>query len=178
MLKPALKSSVLLLALLLGCGAARAQGSPGPQPKKARAPEDYKPRTLKEVAAQPSDAESRGDKEESLLVQGDTQPSRVRAAYAGTSRPLSADKKEVLRRWAMAYAGFPEGYTEPYEREMLFTENGTRYWLAVRKESLPRLRRELKRGEAVELYLVRLGAAKTPGGWEPLLLVESYRKAN
>lgn len=113
-----------------------------------------------------------------MLVQGDIIPSRVRAAYTGTSRPLLGIKKEVLRQWAMRFAGVPEGYTEPYEREVLFTENGTKYWLAVRKESLPRLRQELKRGEAVDLYLIRLGAAKTNGGWEPLLLVESFRKPN
>ena len=178
MLKPISTIFVLLVALLLGCGAASAQGPTGPQPKKARTPEDYQPRTLKEAAAQPSDAESLGNKEETMLVQGDIQPSRVRAAFAGTSRPLSEDKKEVLRQWAMRFAGVPEGYTEPYEREMLFTENGTKYWLAVRKESLPRLRRELKRGEAVDLYLIRLGAAKTSDGWEPLLLVESFRKSN
>ena len=38
--------------------------------------------------------------------------------------------------------------------------------------------RELKRGAGVDLYLIRLGAAKTNDGWEPLLLVESFRKPN
>jgi hypothetical protein len=175
-LKTTLK--IFVLIVVLGCGASPAQDSSGPQPKRARAPEDYRPRTLKEVAAQSSDADGRGDKEETTLVLGDILPSRVRVAYAGTSRPLSEIKREVLRQWAVRFAGVPEGYTKPYEREMLFTENGARYWLAVRKESLPRLRQELKRGEAVDLYLIRLGAAKTPGGWEPLLLVESFRKPN
>lgn len=178
MLKPVSTIFVLLAALLFVSGAAGAQGPSGPQPKRARTPQDYQPRTLKQAAAQPSDADSLGNKEETMLVQGDIQPSRARAVFAGTSRPLSESKKEVLRQWAVRFAGVPEGYTEPYEREMLFTENGTRYWLAVRKESLPQLRRELKRGDAVELYLIRLGAAKTDEGWEPLLLVESFRKPN
>ena len=59
---------------------------------------------------------------------------------------------------------------------MLFNEGGARHWLAVRKELLPRLGRELKRGEAVDLNLIRVGAAKASGGWELMLLVESFRK--
>jgi hypothetical protein len=168
---------VLLLALLLlGGDAAYGQDALGPQPKRARTPDDYKPRTLKEVAAKGSDAESLGNKEETMIVHADILPSRVRATYAGSARPLPQIKKEVLRQWARLYAGFPEGYTRPYETEMLFNEDGVEYWLAVRKESLPRFERELKKGEAVDLYLIRVGAAKAPGGWESMLLVESFQR--
>lgn len=169
---------VLLLALLLGGNLAYGQDGLGPRPKKARTPDDYKPRTLKEVAAKGSDAESRGNKEETLIVHADILPSRVRVTYTGSARPLPQTKKEVLRQWARLYAGSPEFYTRPYETEMLFTEDGAEYWLAVRKESLPRLERELKKGEAVDLYLIRVGAAKAPGGWESMLLVESFQKPN
>jgi hypothetical protein len=167
---------VLLLALLLGGNTAYGQGALGPQPKKARTPDDYKLRTLREVAAKGSDAKSLGNKEETMFVYGDIFPSRVRATYKGSARPLPQIKKEVLRQWARLYAGFPEGYTKPYETEMLFTEDGAEYWLAVRKEALPHFKRELKRGEAVELYLIRVGSAKASGGWESMLLVESFRK--
>ena len=167
---------VLLTALLLGCNLAYGQDSLGARPKKARTPDDYKPRTLKEVVAEGAGAESRGNKEETMRVHGDIFPSRVRAAYTGTARPLPQIKKEVLRQWARLYAGSPEGYTEPYETEMLFTEGGAEYWLAVRKKSLPQFEQELKRGEAVDLYLIRLGAARTSGEWESMLLVESFQK--
>jgi hypothetical protein len=167
---------VLLSALLLGGYLVYGQDSLGPQPKKPRTLEDYKPRTLKEVAAKGSDAGSIGNKEETMLVRADILPSRVRAAYTGSARPLPQIKKEVLRQWARLYAGFPEGYTKPYETEMLFNESGTEYWLAVREESLPRFGQELKKGEAVDLYLIRVGAAKTPDEWESVLLVESFRK--
>ncbi|HYG10514.1 MAG TPA: hypothetical protein VD835_11240 [Pyrinomonadaceae bacterium] len=167
---------VLLLTLLIGGSLAYAQGSLGSKPKRARTPDDYKPRTLKEVAAKGSDAESRGNKKETMVVHADILPSRVRVTYAGSARPLPHIKKEVLRQWARLYAGAPEGYTEPYETEILFNENGAEYWLAVRKKSLPQFERELKKGEAVELYLIRVGAGRTPGGWEPMLLVESFQK--
>lgn len=167
---------VLLLALLLGGNPAYGQDTLGPRPKKPRTPDDYKPRTLKEVGAQGSDAKSRGNKEETMIVHADILPSRVRATYTGSARPLPRIKKEVLRQWARLYAGFPEGYTEHYETEMLFTEEGAEHWLAVRKESLPRFERELKKGEAVDLYLIRVGAARASDGWELMLLIESYRK--
>ena len=167
---------VLLLALVLGGNPAYGQDSLGPQPKRPRTPGDYKSRTLKEVSARGAGAESRGNKEETMLVHADILPSRVRAKYTGSARPLPQIKKEVLNQWARLYAGFPEGYTERYETELLFTEEGTEYWLAVKKESLPRFERELKKGEAVDLYLIRVGAAKAPDEWESMLLIESFRK--
>jgi len=166
----------LLLTLLLGCGLTYGQDSLGAKPKKARTPDDYKSRTLKEVAAEGDGAESRGNKEETMIVHADILPSRVRATYTGSTRPLPQIKKEVLRQWARLYAGFPEGYTKPYETEMLFTEGGTEYWLAVRKELLPRFEQELKKGETVDLYLIRVGAARVSGEPELMLLIENFQK--
>ena len=79
---------LLLSALLLGVAPARGQEDSGPRPKRQRTPDDYKTRTLKEVAAAGPGAESRGDKSETMVVQGDLLPSRVRARYAGSSRPI------------------------------------------------------------------------------------------
>jgi hypothetical protein len=169
---------VLLLTILLGGDPTYAQDPLGATPKKPRTPDDYKPRALKELAQGWTGAGSRGNKMETMVVHADVLPSRVRATYAGSARPLPRIRKEVIRQWARLYAGFPEGYTRPYETEMLFTEEGSRYWLAVRKESLPRLGGELKRGELLVLYLIRVGAVKAGGGWEPVLLIESFERPN
>jgi hypothetical protein len=168
----------LLLALLLGGNLGYGQNPSGAGPKKPRTSDDYKPRTLKEVAAVGAGAQSLGNKEETMVVHADILPSRVRVTYTGSARPLPQIKKEVLRQWARLYAGSPESYTEPYETELLFTENGAEYWLAVRKKSLPHFEQVLKRGEAVDLYLIRVGAAKTPDEWELMLLIESFQKPN
>lgn len=168
--------SLLLLTLLLSSNLAYGQESLGARPKKARTVDDYKSRTLKAVTTQGSDAESRVNKEETMIVLGDILPSRVRAAYTGSARPLPQIKKEVLRQWALRYAGFPEFYTVPYETEMLFIENGGKYWLAVKKKALPRLEQEFTQGDEVDLFVIRMGAAKTAGEWESLLLVESFQK--
>lgn len=167
---------VLLLTLLLGAHIAYGQDSPGAKPKKPRTLEDYKLRTLKEVSAKGSDPASLGNKEETMITHADIFPSRVRVTYAGSARPLPRIKKEVLRQWARLYAGFPESYTAPYETELLFIENGKEYWLAVKKGALAHFERELKQGEAVELYLIRVGAAKTSDEWELMLLIENFQK--
>lgn len=169
---------LLLLVLLLGCNVAYGQDSLGARPKKARTLDDYQPRTLKEVAMEGAGTESRGNKEETMSVYGEIIPSRVRATYTGSTRKLPQIKKEVLRQWALRYAGFPEFYTGPYEKEMLFIEGGKKYWLAVKKKLLPNFKRELKRGEAVDLYLIRVGAARTSEEWELMLLIENFRKPN
>lgn len=175
-----LKSSyaAVLTALLLVGGSTPGQDSRGPQPKRARTPEDYKERSLKEVVAKGDDAGGRWNKEETVIVHGDILASRVRARYDGAARPFPQERREVLRQWARLYAGAPETYTQPYETEVLFTDDGAQHWLAVRKRDLARLGQELKRGETAELFLIRVGAAKTPGGWEPVLLVENFQKLN
>jgi hypothetical protein len=108
----------LLVALLLASNSAYGQDSLQSKPKKPRTLDDYKLRTLKQVATAGSDAESRGNKEDTMIVHADILPSRVRATYTGSARPLLQIKKEVLRQWARLYAGYPEGYTEPYDTEV------------------------------------------------------------
>lgn len=167
---------ILPLALILVSDLAYGQDSLGAKPKKPRTLDDYKSRTLKEVTTKASDAESLGNKEETMMVEADILPSRVRVTYKGSARPIPQIKKEVLLQWARRYAGSVEHYTVPYETEMLFTENGTEYWLAVRKQSLTHFEQELKKGEAVDLYLIRVGAARIGDKWEWMLLVESFQK--
>ncbi len=85
-------------------------------------------------------------------------------------------RKYVIRAWAKEFAGAPEFYTVPYETEMLFTEDGESYWLAVRKEDLPKFDQELKKRDALELFLIKLGNAHVGGKLEPVLLVEKFVK--
>src|SRR5688572_17386763 len=143
---------LLLLILLLSGDLAYGQESLGAKPKRARTVEDYTPRTLKEITTKDSDLDSMGNKEETMMVQGKILPSRVRVTSAGSTRTLPPIKKELLRQWALRYAGSPEFYTVPYDTEMLFVENGAKYWLAVKTKSLSEMLR-LKTGEKVDLFL-------------------------
>jgi hypothetical protein len=146
-------------------------------PKKPRTLADYQPHTLKEIAAMKPDATDLRDKQDRLLVTRDNLPSKVRVTYTGSTRPIPHFKKEAIRQWARLYAGFPEHYTEPYQSEMLFIENGVGYWLAVPKNSLLRSKKKFKKGEPLDLYLIRVGGAIIADKIDWTLLVENFRKA-
>jgi hypothetical protein len=166
---------VLLLSLVNATILAYAQGE-----KKARTPADYHARTLLELTTLQPDYIAKDpqfrDANLRIVVHGDLLPSRVKVVYDGTTRPVVESRKRVIAEWANKFAGVPESYTVPYETEMLFTEDGKSYWLAVRKESLSRFEQELKKGEAVELFLIKLGNAFVENKLEPVLLVEKFVK--
>jgi hypothetical protein len=177
-----MKSRVCLFLLLLSLTATMLAYGQGE--KKPRTEEDYYPRTLRDLSTlQPPPfaqaLKERDNTDLAIIVHGDLLPSRVKVVYEGTTRPLNERKKEVILSWANKFAGAPESYTIRYQTEMLFTENGENYWLAVRTESLPKFEEELKKGEAVELFLIKMGSIKierTDENLAPVLLVEKFVK--
>jgi hypothetical protein len=167
---------LVLFLLLLSTGAVGQEMS-GALPKKARTTDDYKVRTMKEIATAGSvllreDAGPEGER----FLDGDLFPSRVRATYRGGVRPVGKEKKELIAQWAARYAGNPDHYTQPYTNEVLFRASGVDHWLVVKNATLPELKRQLKKGGSVDLYLVRLGALKKGDNWQWVLLVDMFAK--
>jgi hypothetical protein len=152
--------------MMLSCGVASGQGFPW---------NDFKPRTLKEIVNMEADVEQRNQKENNIVFHADMLPSRVRVIYIGTVRPISKVKKEMIRKWAQMM-GNPESYAEHYESEFLFTEDSVEYWLPVQKQVSSYFEKELKKGDTVDLYLVRAGGIRTDGKWDWMLLVEEFQK--
>ena len=112
-------------------------------------------------------------------MHGDLLPSRVKVVYEATTRPLNKMKKDVILSWSNQFAGAPQFYTAAYQTEMLFTENGEDFWLAVRTDAVPKFEQELKKGDAVELFLIKMGSIKierTDEKLEPVVLIEKYQK--
>ena len=166
----------LILLIVVALQLCYGQDSLGPRPKKARTPADYQPRTLKEIAARESESQSPNADDEKVIVNNDIRPSRMRVIYAGRARRLPQSKKNVLHRWAQLYAGAPEHYIRPYQSELLFNEDGVKYWLAVRKDSVAQFESQVKSGQLVDLFLIRLGGTLDGDKWQALLLVESFQK--
>ena len=166
----------VFLTFLLCSSLASGQNASQAGNKKPRSLDDYQPRTLGEITAMKPDARDLRDKQDRLLVTADTLPSRVLVTYTGKRRLIPQFKKEAIRQWARLYAGSIEHYTKPYQSEMLFNESGVGYWLAVHENS--RLsKKELKQGQALNLYLIRLGAAIVGDKYDWTLLVEDFREA-
>ncbi|HEY4426558.1 MAG TPA: hypothetical protein VGN10_20270 [Pyrinomonadaceae bacterium] len=162
----------MLLLSMTGATLTYAQGE-----KKPRTIADYQPRTLRELAnllPEPfrvalAERGVEGNKDLKQIVHGELFPSRVKAVYSGTQRPLVADKRNLISSWANKFAGMPEFYTVPYQTELLFTEGVEKYWLAVHKDLLAQ---DWKQGEALELCVVKLGNVQIGDELEPVLLVE------
>jgi hypothetical protein len=159
---------VYLLGLTLD-----AQEPTGPRPKRARTAEDYRVGTLKELAAKAASAER--NKEETMVVDPDLSPTRVRAKYAGSTARTPEAKANLIREWARRYAGAPETYTR-YDVDVAFTEKGITYWLTFTKKTLDSFWDSGNWNKPVDLFLIKLGAIKQGDKWEPVLLVDSFAK--
>lgn len=158
-----------LLALVAACAPSRDAAGP----KRPRMPEEYRARTLAELAALDGGETSLGNKEETMRVDGDVRPTSALAVCDGSNRPMPPIKAEVLRQWARLYAGSMEHYTAPYATEMRFTNEGREHWVAVRTSDLQAVSIACDSHRVIELRVVRLGAAIVGDTWEPLLLLES-----
>lgn len=167
-------AAVLLISLL--DLAASAQEPTGSRPKRARVAGDYQVGTLKELTAKATSAESIGNKQETMVIDPDLSPTRVRAKYAELTGRTPEAKAELIRQWALRYAGAPETYTK-YEVEVAFTENGTHYWLTFSKKTLDSFWKGNVWTKPVDLFLIKMGAIKQRDKWVPVLLVESFQEA-
>jgi hypothetical protein len=168
--------AAMLLISLLGL-AASAQETTGPRPKRARVAEAYQVGPLKELATKATSAESIGNKQETMVIDPDLSPTRVRATYAELTAHIPAAKAELIRQWARRYAGAPETYTKNYEVDVAFTENGSVYWLTFRKKTLDSFWKADVLNKPVDLFLIKMGAIKQGDKWAPVLLVESFQEA-
>lgn len=147
----------------------------GPRPKRARTAEDYQPGTLKELAAKAPNQENR--KDETMVIDPDLSPTRVRATYAALTARTPEAKEKLIAEWARRYAGAPETYTKTYEVDVAFTENGSDYWLTFKKKTLTSFLNSDKWNKPVDLFLIKMGAVKQGDNWVPVLLVESFQEA-
>ena len=147
----------------------------GPRAKRARVAEDYQSGTLKELAAKAANQQNL--KDETMVVDPDLSPTRVRATYAELTARTPATKAELIRQWARRYAGAPETYTKNYEVDVAFTEHGRHYWLTFTKKTLDSFWKADVLNKPVDLFLIRMGAIKQGDKWAPVLLVESFQEA-
>ena len=169
-----LKTSLAAVVFICSFGLTLdAQEPTAPRPKRARTAEDYQIGTLKELAAKASSAESLGNKEETMVVDPNLSPTRVKAKYAGLTARIPEAKAELIRQWARRYAGAPETYTK-YEVDVAFTENGSDYWLTFTKKTLTSFWNSDTWNKPVDLFLIKMGAIKVGDKWVPVLLVESF----
>jgi len=157
-----------LLFLCLGLRAVAAKDFPW---------EDFKHRTLAQVVALDAKTATplvRGG--DSLILPGKKLIlSKVVVGFSGLARPLSSERHVLIDRWADQHDYAP-AYVEVYEQEFLFFEGEHKFWLPIQKALVPQLRRDIKEGKDVELYVLSgVGGVHGSNGWEWLVLIQDYQ---
>jgi hypothetical protein len=137
--------------------------------------ERYRPRTLLEIIREHSDPKILQKNEGSMILTGDTFPSKVRVIYTGESRKISPPKKQHLDMLVKSFNVDPK-VIDRYGTEMLFMEGEDEHWLPVQAGLQSFFQKELKKGEEVILYAEWVGAKKVGGKWEWVFIVQEFQK--
>ena len=159
----------LLLPLLLAAAAssARAQGFDY---------DAYQPRTLAEMIGK-YDNEELADRKmkDGSSAFGASFPSRVRVVHTGESRKIPDARKQFVADWVKTYQ-MDARLLDLFESEWKFVEEGVEHWLPVQKQVASFFEKELKKGEAVDLYVIIAGGRRAAGRWDWVILVNEFEK--
>lgn len=100
----------------------------------------------------------------------------VRARYLGRSRPLTEEELKFVRNWlkSVQKADAAVMFVNAY----LFQDAGVDYWLPVEAPVAKFFPKELKVGQAIDLYMIEVGGIRSKRRWLWLPFVEEFRKTN
>lgn len=152
----------ITISVLL-CATAFAQGFPW---------EIFKPRTLKEVISITTKAIRPDD---SKFLQNQLE-SKVEVVFTGKSRPIIEARKTFISMWFGMLRADQKELAELYEREHLYKEGEVEYWLPTSRPVTKHFDKELKPGDKMDLYLISIGAYRSGGDIDCVLLVEEFQK--
>lgn len=140
----------------------------------------YKPRTLSETIS----LDPEGKNADVIIMKKDVPQmvaytnllySQVRVKFMNKSRPFSTDRKETLDLWKKTF-GIEDKVFELYENEYLFKECENDYWIPVQKQVAAYFPKELKEGDMVSLFIIRIGGKKINNNWDWLFLTNEFIK--
>lgn len=132
----------------------------------------FKPRTLKEVTSLTTKAVKPYD---SMFLATNQLESKIKVTFTGKSRPITDEHRTFISIWA-GMLGQPEDYADLYEREFLYKEGDDEYWLPTQEPITKYFDKELKAGEEMTIYIIRIGAHRSKEIVDCVLLVEEFQK--
>ena len=135
----------------------------------------YKPRTLSELIELNPGPPNLESAKRVDYISGDWFFSQVRLRYFGTSRPISATRREVLRNWQKSFK-MPDETVRLFEKEFLFKEGDKEFWLVVQQKVSSYFTKELKDGDWVTVYLFLAGGMRTTGKMDLVFLVNEFER--
>jgi len=134
--------------------------------------EIFKPRTLQEVISITTNAVRPDD---SMFLANNQLESKVEVVFTGQSRPIIEARKTFIRMWVGMLRADQKSYAELYEREYLYKEGAKEYWLPTSRPITKYFDKELKPGDKMNLFLISIGAYRSTGEIDCVLLVEEYK---
>lgn len=81
---------------------------------------------------------------------------RVRATYTGQQRGIKANVKQLIANWVKSL-GLDATLLDLFKHEILVREDGSQYWLPIQEQLLQYIVQELRPGDMVDLYIMRVG---------------------
>lgn len=103
--------------------------------------------------------------------------SKAEVVFTGQSRPVIEARKTFISTWVGMLRADQKNYAELYEREYLYKEGEKEYWLPTSRPITKYFENELKPGDKMYLYLISIGAYRSKGETDCVLLVEEFQKS-
>ena len=136
----------------------------------------YLPRKLSEVIKANNSADMQ--QQEGVAIVVGSSPFKARVIYTGQSRPIREDKKSLIKLW-MQSNKYSEDHFQMFAEELLFSEDGIEYWLPVQSVLIPHFKRELSKGESLDLFAAWIGVTfAEPGKRQHVIIVNEFEKAD
>ncbi len=95
---------------------------------------------------------------------------RVRVTYTGQQRDIRVSVRQLISNWVKSLDLNPK-LLDLFKQEILVREAGSQYWLPIQEQLLPHVAREVRTGDLVDLYIMRVGSAKT----ESVFIVNEFQ---
>ena len=133
----------------------------------------FKRRTLEEVMTTTTKAFRSDD---SMFLANDQLESKVEVVFTGKSRQISEARKTFIRMWFGMLRAEQKDMAGLYEEEYLYKEGEKEYWLPTQTPITKYFDKELKPGDKMDLYLISIGAYRSKGEIDCVLLVEEFQK--
>jgi hypothetical protein len=134
----------------------------------------YEPRTLQSIIDTNQEfAKKLNSDKKAMLLTGDNFPSKVRLTYMVDSRPLPAEQKVLMDSYRKAMKDNAPA-EDVFTTQIRFEEDSCEYWILVQKPLLDALPKELSKGQALDAYVMWIGAIKVGKRWEWLFAMNEF----
>ena len=102
-------------------------------------------------------------------------PIRFIAVYLDQYRNMSNDNRTMLKYWGESMQ-IPSEFIAAFKQELHIEHKGQKYWFPVQSSLVTFLRKEMQKGDRIELYTMLLGTMKTEKQVEWIFIINEFQK--